>query len=164
MSSSRSSSAKRVSGLRANSLAAVVILLVQYSLGIAVNLYSTLPASDHGKSIFPGFAAAVGKGPVLLTLHALLGTLLLLTATGALIRSIRLAAIPPIALTVIALLAMLVAWLAGSAFTGDQKNASSLGMALATAVALLCYALAIFLLKPSVAKVDGPPAAIRGTV
>jgi hypothetical protein len=43
-----------------------VILLTQYSLGIVVNLYSTLPA-DPGRSVFPGLAAAVGKGPVLLT-------------------------------------------------------------------------------------------------
>src|SRR5262249_21308620 len=74
----------RVRGLRANALAAVVMMLIQYSLGISVNLYSTLPASDHGKSLFPGFAAAVGKGPALVTLHALLGTFLLITASVAL--------------------------------------------------------------------------------
>ena len=65
---------KRVGGLRANSLAAVVMLLIQYCLGISVTLYSALPASDHGKSLFSAFEAAVGDGPVLLTLHALLGT------------------------------------------------------------------------------------------
>jgi hypothetical protein len=147
--------AKRVSGLRANALAAVVMLLIQYSLGISVNLYSTLPASDSGKSLFPSFAAAVGKGPALLTLHAVLGTLLLVTAIAAVIRALRLAALAPIALTLAGLAAMLVAWLSGSAFIGDQKNASSLAMALATAVALLCYAIVIFVLKPSAASVAG---------
>jgi hypothetical protein len=138
---------KRVSGLRANALGAVVMLLIQYSLGISVNLYSTLPASDSGKSLFPGFAA-VGKGPALLTIHALLGTLLLVTGIAAVVRALRLAAVAPIALTLAALVAMLVAWLSGSAFIGDQKNASSLAMGLATAVALFCYALVIFVLKP----------------
>jgi hypothetical protein len=134
-------------GLRANALAAVVMLLVQYCLGISVNLYSTLPASDHGKSLFGGFPAAVGNGPVLLTLHAVLGTLLLITALAALIRSLRLGA-PPIPLTALALLAICTAWMSGSEFTGHQKNGASLAMALATALAILCYTLVIFLLKP----------------
>src|SRR5207249_2824649 len=37
--------------LRASTLAALVVLLLQYGLGIDANLYATLPASDHGKSI-----------------------------------------------------------------------------------------------------------------
>ena len=135
----------RVSGLRANALAALVMLLIQYSLGISVNLYSTLPGSDQGSSLFAGFASAVGDGPVLLSLHALLGTLLLFTASAALIRSLRLAAAAPIALTTIALLSIVVAWLAGSQFVGHPKNATSLTMALAAALAILCYALVIFL-------------------
>ena len=57
--------AARIMGLRANALAAVVMLLIQYCLGISVNLDSTLPASDHGKSLFGGFPAAVGNGPEL---------------------------------------------------------------------------------------------------
>lgn len=138
--------AKRLSALRANVMAAVVMLLIQYALGMSVNLYATLPASDQGKSVLPGFAAAVGKGPTILTLHALLGTLLLLTAAAAVIRSVRFAASAPSALTIVALASILVAWLSGSAFVGDQKNAGSLVMALATALALLCYALVIFLI------------------
>jgi hypothetical protein len=136
----------RITGLRANALAAVVMLLIQYCLGISVSLYSTLPASDHGKSLLAGFTAGVGDGPLLLTFHALLGTLLLITALAALIRSSRLAAPPTIALTAVALLAIIVAWLAGSEFVGHMKNDTSLTMALATAVAILCYAVVIFLL------------------
>jgi hypothetical protein len=81
------------------------MLLIQYSLGISANLYSTLPASDHGKTLLAGFTSAVGDGPLLLSLHALLGTPLLITASAALVRSLRLAATPPIALTPVALLA-----------------------------------------------------------
>ena len=135
----------RIRGLRGNSLAAVVMLLIQYCLGISVNLYSTLPAGDHGKSLFAGFTSAVADGPLLLSLHALLGTLLLVTAIAALVRSSRLGATPPIALTASALLAIIIAWLAGSEFVGHMKNGNSLTMALATAMAILCYALVIFL-------------------
>jgi quinol-cytochrome oxidoreductase complex cytochrome b subunit len=146
---SSSDAAPRIGGLRANALAAVVMLLIQYSLGVSVNLYSTPPAGDAGKSLFAGFTSAVGDGPLLLSLHALLGTLLLITASAALARSLRLGATPPIALTGVALLVIVAAWLAGSEFVGHMKNGASLAMALATAVAILCYALVIFLVDSS---------------
>jgi len=57
------SSARRVRGLRANSFAAIVILLVEYGLGSWVNLYGNLPASDHGSTIGTGFTRAVAGGP-----------------------------------------------------------------------------------------------------
>jgi hypothetical protein len=50
---------------------------------------------------------------------------------------LRLASTPLIALTTIALLAIIVAWLAGSAFVGNMANRTSLTMALGTAVAIL---------------------------
>ncbi|MGN6169240.1 MAG: hypothetical protein ACTHQQ_13905 [Solirubrobacteraceae bacterium] len=136
----------RVRGRRANPFAAVVMLLIQYCLGISINLYSTLPATDHGKSLFGGFTSAVGNGPVLLILHALLGTLLLITAVSALVRSARLATPPAIALSDVALVSIVVAWLSGSEFVVHMKNCDSLAMALATAVAILCYALVILVL------------------
>ncbi len=121
------------------------MLLIEYCLGISVNLYSTLPASDAGKSLFAGFAAAVGGGPLLFGLHALLGALLLITAFRALLRSARLGARGPVVLSAVGLLVIVAAWLAGSKFVGDMKNATSSTMALATAIAILCYALVIFL-------------------
>ena len=137
---------KRVGGMRANSLAAVVMLLFQYCLGISVNLYSAPPASDHGKSLFPAFGAAVGDGPVLLSLHALLGTLLLITAVVAVVRATRLGAPLLIALSVVAFVAIIAAWMSGSKFVGHIDNGSSLAMALATALAILCYVIALFVL------------------
>jgi len=72
--------------LRASTLGALVVLLLQYGLGIDANLYATLPASDHGKSIFPGFAAAITKGPNIVIAHAVLGTLLLIGAVIVVVR------------------------------------------------------------------------------
>ncbi|MDE3133608.1 MAG: hypothetical protein KGL15_06055 [Acidobacteriota bacterium] len=148
--------ARRIRGLRANALAGLVMLLIEYSLGISANLYSTLPAGDHGKALFAAFGAAVGNGPVLVTLHALLGTLLLITGIAAVVRASRLRARPLIALSGGALLATLVAWLSGAQFVGHMRDSASETMALAAAVAILCYALAIFLLG-SVGDVDPDP-------
>lgn len=133
------------SGLRPNALAAVVMLLIEFGLGIGVNLYSTLPAADLGKGLFPGFGAAVTHGPTLLIVHALLGTLLLATGATAVVRSLRLRRLPQITLTSTALVGLLVAWLSGSSFVGKQTNGASLTMALATAAAMLCYTLILFI-------------------
>ena len=48
---SRRPSARQLEGLRRASLAALVLLVVQYGIGIAVNLYVTVPKSDHGQTI-----------------------------------------------------------------------------------------------------------------
>jgi hypothetical protein len=145
--------AARARGLRANALAAVVMLLVQYGLGMWLALYAAVPAGALGKSSFGAFGSAVGDGPVALSLHAILGTLLLVTATAAVIRSARLASALAIALTSVALLAIVVAWIAGSRYVGHLTAGSSFTMALATAVALLSYALVIFVNPPHSSRV-----------
>jgi hypothetical protein len=147
-STARQATGSRIRGLRANALAGLTMLLIEYSLGISANLYSTLPAADKGKTLFAGLGAAVGNGPLLVSLHALLGTLLLITGIAASVRASRLGRRPLIALSGTALLATLVAWLSGAAFVGHQKAAASLAMAIAAAVAILCYALVIFILSP----------------
>jgi hypothetical protein len=148
-------SGSRIRGLRANALAALIMLLIEYSLGISVNLYSTLPGADRGKTLFAGLGAAVGNGPLLVTLHALLGTLLLITGIAAVVRASRIGRRPLIVLSGSALLATVVAWLSGSAFVGHQRAGASLAMALAAAVAILCYALLIFVLsRPAERRMD----------
>lgn len=101
--------------------------------------------------MFSAFGTAVGEGPVLVTLHALLGTLLLITATAAVFRAARLRATPLIALSAVALVAMLVAmlvaWTSGARFVGSSTSGSSLAMALAAAVALFCYVLVLVALS-----------------
>lgn len=136
----------RTRGLRANALAGLILLLIEYSLGISANLYATLPASDRGKTLFGAFGAAVGNGPVVVGIHAIVGTLLLFTGIAAVIRASRLRARPLIALSGGALLATLVAWLSGAQFIGHMRDSASETMALAAAVAMLCYALVIFVL------------------
>jgi len=56
-------------GLRRISLAALIMLVVQYGLGIILNLYIAVPASDA----HAGIMQEIASGPAMLTLHALLG-------------------------------------------------------------------------------------------
>ena len=73
------SRARLLARLRGASLGAMVMLILQYALGMGVNLYVT-PA--HG-----GLSEAFKNGPVL-ALHAILGVLLILAAIALLVRSI----------------------------------------------------------------------------
>jgi hypothetical protein len=140
--------AGRVRGLRANTLAGLVMLLVEYGLGIWTNLYAQLPPSGDGKATFAAFGDAVGHAPVGLALHALLGTLLIVTAVSVVVRAALVRQTPLIVIGCVALVAILAAWLSGSTFVGDAANGASFSMALATGVAILGYATILFVAVP----------------
>jgi len=127
----------RLAALRGNCMGAAVLLIVQFGLGIAVNLYITLP--EH-KSFW-----ATVFGSATLAAHAIVALLLLGASIGALARAIR--SRRAIVFTSIGLAAILAAGIAGASFVGNQSNGASLSMALATAVAMFCYLAAVFSLR-----------------
>jgi hypothetical protein len=130
-------SAARLNALRGNCMGAAVLLVIQFALGIVVNLYVNVPTN---KAFFPAVFSSAA-----LAAHFIVALLLLAAAISALVRAIRLR--KAIVFTSIGLLAILFAASAGSAFVGDGTNASSLSMALATAVAMFSYLAAIFSLR-----------------
>jgi hypothetical protein len=130
----------RQTGLRQASLAVLIALIVQFALGIGVNLYVTLPAAGH-----PGHASWFGNG-ALLALHAALGMFLILAVIAVLVRAIMARNATLIATSAAGLVAILVAAFFGSGFTDKLTNGYSLGMAIAFAVALACYAIGLYAL------------------
>jgi hypothetical protein len=136
---------RRVTGLRASAFGAVIMLLAEYCLGVWVNLYAQLPASDHGTGLLTAFGRAVANGPVTLALHALLGTLLVVTAIGVIIHAARARDTASTVIAVIAFVAVAGAWVSGARFVGGQSSSASFGMAAATAIALLGYVTILFL-------------------
>ena len=135
--------------LRTNALAGLVMLLLEYGLGVWTNLYAHLPASDHGKATFAAFGGAVAHGPVGLALHAVLGTLLIVTAVSVVVRAALVRQAALIVIGCLALLAILSAWFSGTKFVSDAANGASFGMALATGVAFLGYATILFISIPT---------------
>jgi hypothetical protein len=117
-------------------LAATIMLVIQIGLGVGVNLYVTVPT---GK----GVGQAFSNGAVL-ALHTVFGLLLVLAAISMVVRAIIARHRPSIVLSAIGLLAILAAAGAGASFVNDGTNGASLGMALATVVALLCYIVGLF--------------------
>jgi hypothetical protein len=138
---------RQLAVLRGNTLGVLAMLIVQFAIGIVVNLYATIPAKDKGSGIFGAIGRALSNGPASLATHAGLGLLIVLAAVALVVRSIVTKHIASIVLSAIGLAAIVAAALNGARFVADggQANAS-LAMALSTAVAMLCYAVGLLLL------------------
>lgn len=142
------SGVKAVNGLRTNSFAAIAMLLLEFGLGVGVNLYTTVPVADR-KALLPAFGSTVTGGPVVLAMHAVLGTILLITGISAVVRASLVRQSVLVGITGVALLGIVVAWLSGARFVGTMANGASMTMAIATGVSLLCYALILFIVPGS---------------
>ena len=132
--------AARLARLRISSLGTVVLLIVQFILGMIYNLYGTAPTSTKSIGLF--------SSPDL-ALHVILGILLVIAAVGQLVRAIGIRHWLSIWLSAVGLLAILGAGFAGLGFTGSGASGASLGMSLAFAVALACYVVLVFALPSS---------------
>jgi hypothetical protein len=127
--------ARREGRISVASFGLVVLLLAQYVLGIAYNLYGTAPTAT--KTIKP-FSSPI------LAAHVALGTLLIVVAIYLVVASVRARTRVTAMASIIGLASLIAAWISGSAFT--QKGASSYSMAMGvlTAVALTCYVINVY--------------------
>lgn len=145
-------SAKQVTGLVTTCFAAIVILLIELGIGMWVNLYGKLPSGDSGASMAAGFGRAIADGPVGLSIHAVLGILLILSALTAVGRAVVLRRPSLLIVTVVGLAAVVLAAVSGATFVGRQASDSSMAMAVMTAIAIFAYALTLFLAAISSSK------------
>ena len=137
--------ARRLSNLRRASLGALVMLIVQFGLGVGVNLYVSLPAAgSSGRKLSQAFS----NSP-LLALHVVLGLLLIVSAVTLLVRGIVARHTPVIALSAAGLLAIIFAATQGFSFVHNSTNEASMAMASATGIAMFCYVLTLYLVRPS---------------
>jgi hypothetical protein len=130
----------------------VVLLLAQFLLGMATNLYVTIPSSHPGTSavyfagIGPGVRWAVGSGPVPLAIHATLGSALILAAIAVSALAVRSGARRWILCALIGLIAVIAAWFNGVSFVNlGQHDINSMIMSAAFAAAVASYGAALYL-------------------
>jgi hypothetical protein len=121
-----------IAGLGRACLAALIALVTQFGLGMWLNLYVTVPSSDQ----HAGIVQEITNGPLTLTVHALLGTFLIVAAIVLLIRAGRTRDTMAAALTAAGLGAILGAFAAGELFVRHGKSGASLWMAVLTGIAL----------------------------
>jgi hypothetical protein len=135
-----------VFGLRANSLAALVMLVVESGLGIAVSSAVPAPAEAAARGLPAQLLAVFTRGPVPLALHVALGALLLASGTAALVRALALRRPLLVGLASAGVLAVAAAAAFGAGSLEDPSSAASLAMASSGGLATLAYALLLFLL------------------
>ena len=133
--------AERLVRLRMSSFGVVVMLIIQFILGIISNLYGTAPTSTKSIGLF--------SSPVI-ALHVIVGILLLLAGIAQLVRAIGTRHQPAIWLSALGLLFILGAFFAGRGVTTGGAAGASLGMALAFAASLACYVVLIVVLPSTV--------------
>ena len=131
--------------LRRGSLAVLVLLVVEYAIGMYVNLYVTVPGADHGGSL----GSAISNGPASLSVHAVIGLLL---GLGVAAQSILVRHWGLIPASVIGLLAMIFASVAGTGFTSTGADSASMAMSVLNGIAMLCYAANLYLLRPGIRR------------
>jgi heme A synthase len=131
-------SPRDVARLRAASFGALTTVIIQSVLGTAYNLYGTAPTSKKSIGLF-------SSGPVL-ALHVVVAILLLISAIVLLVRAILARHRAVIVTSAIGLLAIIAAAGAGIGFAKNGASGGSMGMDIAAAVALLCYAINLFIL------------------
>ena len=137
-----------MTSIRHASFVMCVVLLVQYCLGIAVNLFVTLPRQDQGAAAGSAIGKALSNGPLAVAIHAGLGLALIVIAMALTISAAAARHGGIVALAVVGLLAMGSAAYNGARFVGAGQNDASFSMALAWAVALLAYLCMLFVASP----------------
>ena len=131
---------------------ACLLLLIQYLLGMAVNLYVTLPGRHPGagaSNYFGGAAASLGwmipDGPAWAAAHAAFGLALVLAALASAVLTWQQASRFAIWTSVLGALAIVGAAFNGVSFVNYGHAFSSMIMAALWAVALASYLAGVFL-------------------
>ena len=136
----------RLVRIRLSSLGAVIMLIIQFILGVVYNLYGTAPTAKKSIGLF--------SSPVL-ALHVVLGILLFVAAVMLLVRAIGARHRLTIWMAAVGLVGIIAAGGAGLGFTGSGASGASLGMSIAFAVSLACYVAVLVVLPGSVAPAAG---------
>jgi hypothetical protein len=137
--------------MREQFLGTMIFLIIQFLLGMAVNLFVTITTNHPGANppeYFSGVVQSVTwailHGHILLVLHGSLGLLLVLNALGLLLAAIRTRQRDLITVTAFGLFGVLAAGFNGGSFLNYNQDFSSMLMAFFFAIAVVSYAVGLF--------------------
>jgi hypothetical protein len=144
--------ARQRHALRRTALGAIVLLVIEAGLGMAVNLYVVVPtrhSGAHPSNYFSGSVKSVGwaisHGAIVLAIHATFGLLLGLFVIEVVVRAARGAHRPVTVWAIVAGLLVIGAGFNGASFLDFNEAISSLLMALLTLAAIACYSVMMYL-------------------
>ena len=128
------------------------MLVIQFLLGVAVNLFVKIPDQHPGSNppeYFSGVAQsstwAILHGHILLALHAGFGLVLVLAAVGTLVQGIRSRQRGILLCTVFGFIGIGGAGFNGGSFLNYREDVSSMLMATGFAVAVVAYSVGMYL-------------------
>ncbi|MGH2444034.1 MAG: hypothetical protein ACRDFX_12840 [Chloroflexota bacterium] len=146
---------------RGNVLGMLSLLIIQFVLGMAVNLFITITRNHPGTNSADFFAAvfqsvvwAVSQGPIVLILHAILGLLLFINSIFILISAYRLPSTAVRVLAVLGTLGIIAAGINGASFLSYNQDANSFVMSITFALAAVVYTQILYMM-PALAP-DAP--------
>ena len=137
--------------LQQNYLGTLLTLVLQFLLGMAVNLFVKIPTDHPGSNppeyfsgVVQSVAWAVLHGPLLLTLHAALGIFLVFFAVDLLVRAIRIRARSHILTAAFGAFGVIGAGFNGGSYLNYHEDFSSMIMSAGFAVAVTSYAIGLY--------------------
>ena len=139
-------SAPSVARLRRSSFGAVLALIVQYGLGMGVNLFVNVPDADKGKGMGAAFGKAFSNGPAALAAHAGIGLLLVINVIVVLVTAFRARRRVALISSIVGALCVIGAAFSGASFVDKGANSASMAMAVLTGVAIACYVINLYVL------------------
>jgi hypothetical protein len=116
-------------------LATLVALVAEFVLGMWLNLYGAIPSADQ----HAGMVQVITNGPMLLTVHALIGMFLIAATIVLLIRAVKVGDSTAVGLASVGFATVIGAFAAGEFFARDGEAKTSLWMAVLTGIALMSY-------------------------
>jgi hypothetical protein len=130
----------------------LLLLSIQFVLGIVTNLYVTIPTHHPGREaaeyfggVVAGVAWAIAQGAWALRIHALLGLLIILTSLALVGTAISSHRRMWIVCSIIAVLFTIAAGFNGASFLNYGEDFSSLFMSLGFAIALVSLLMGLYL-------------------
>lgn len=135
-----------VERMRRASLGSLLALLIEYGLGIGVNLFVNVPDADKNKGVGAAFGKAFSNGPAALAAHAGIGLLLIVNVIVVLVLALRTRIVPVVVSAIVGFLCVIGAAFSGASFVDKGDNSASMAMAMLTGVALACYAINLYVL------------------
>src|SRR5258707_11728461 len=138
--------------LRISFLFALVMLIAQFLLGMAVNLFVKIPPDPPGANppeYFSGVAQSVTwailHGNLLLAIHGGFGLVLVIAAVGTLVQAIGNRRRGIVVSAVFGFIGVLAAGFNGGSFLNYDQDFSSMLMATGLAIAVVAYSVGLYL-------------------
>jgi hypothetical protein len=148
-------------GLRIGALATLFLLLAQFLVGMAINIYVAIPPGHPGSSssflagAVPGTVWAITAGRPAVAVHTALGVLLAVDAVALLVLALVSRRRAWIAATALGLVGMLAAGMGGIGFLNYGRDFATFLMAAGFTLAVGSYMAALYVARPVLVREFG---------